>query len=41
VQFARYALWGVEEPCRYIFEQQEGQAPGEETRVAKTAEDGD
>ena len=23
VQFARYAMWGVEEPCRYIFEQQE------------------
>ena len=41
VQFARYALWGVEEPCRYIFEQQEGLAPGKETKVAKTAEDGD
>ena len=41
VQFARYAMWGVEEPCRYIFEQQEGLAPGKETKVAKTAEDGD
>ena len=41
VQFARYAMWGVEEPCRYIFEQQEGAAPGKETKVAKTAEDGD
>ena len=41
VQFARYAMWGVEEPCRYIFEQQEGAAPVNETKVAKTAEDGD
>ena len=41
VQFARYAMWGVEEPCRYIFEQQEGAATGKETKVAKTAEDGD
>ena len=41
VQFARYAMWGVEEPCRYILEQQEGVAPGKETKVAKTAEDGD
>ena len=41
VQFARYAMWGVEEPCRYIFEQQEGAAPVKETKVAKTAEDGD
>lgn len=41
VQFGRYALWGVEEPCRYIFEQMEGIAPGEETKVAKTDEDGD
>lgn len=41
VQFARYAMWGVEEPCRYIFEQQEGLAPGKETKVARTAEDGD
>ena len=41
VQFARYAMWGVEEPCRYIFEQQEGVAPGKETKVVKTAEDGD
>ena len=41
VQFARYAMWGVEEPCRYIFQQQEGVATGKETKVAKTAEDGD
>ena len=41
VQFGRYALWGVEGPCRYIFEQMEGIAPGEETKVAKTDEDGD
>ena len=41
VQFARYAMWGVEEPCRYIFEQQEGAVSGKETKVAKTAEDGD
>ncbi len=41
VQFRRYALWGVEEPCRYIFEQMAGIAPGEETKVAKTDEDGD
>ena len=41
VQFARYAMWGVEEPCRYIFQQQEEVATGKETKVAKTAEDGD
>ena len=41
LQFRRYAMWGVEEPCRYIFEQMAGIAPGEETKVAKTDEDGD
>ena len=41
LQFRRYAMWGVEEPCRYIFEQMAGVAPGEETKVAKTDEDGD
>ena len=39
VQFARYALWGVEEPCRYIFESEEER--GQEVKVARTAEDGD
>lgn len=41
VQFGRYAVWGVNEPCRYIFEQMEGAPVGEEIKVAKTAEDGD
>ena len=41
VQFGRYAVWGVSDPCRYIFEQMEGAPVGEETKVAKTAEDGD
>ena len=41
LQFRRYEMWGVEEPCRYIFEQMAGIAPGEETKVAKTDEDGD
>jgi hexosaminidase len=39
VQFARYALWGVEEPCRYIFESADLRGP--EVKVARTAEDGD
>lgn len=41
LQFRRYEMWGVKEPCRYIFEQMAGIAPGEETKVAKTDEDGD
>ena len=39
VQFRRYALWEVEEPCRYIFESGQERVP--EVKVARTAEDGD
>ena len=39
VQFARYGLWGVEKPCRYIFEAEELRGP--DVKVARTAEDGD
>ena len=41
LQFRRYGMWGVEEPCRYIFEQENGIAPGKEKKVAWTEEDGD
>lgn len=42
VQFARYALWGVEEPCRYIFEKEDSLlSGGPVVKVARTAEDGD
>lgn len=40
LQFRRYAMWGVEEPCRYIFEAED--APkGPDTKVAWTEEDGE
>ncbi len=42
VQFARYALWGVEDPCRYIFEKEDTLSSGVGAlKVARTAEDGD
>ena len=42
VQFARYALWGVEDPCRYIFEKEDTLSSGAGAlKVARTAEDGD
>ena len=42
VQFARYALWGVEDPCRYIFEKEDSLSLGTVVlKVARTAEDGD
>ena len=41
LQFRRYGMWGVGEPCRYIFEQENGIAPGKEKKVAWTEEDGD
>ena len=41
LQFRRYEMWGVGEPCRYIFEQEAGIAPGKEKKVAWTEEDGD
>lgn len=42
VQFARYALWGVEDPCRYIFEKEDTFSSGAGAlKVARIAEDGD
>ncbi len=39
LQFRRYRMWGVGDPCRYIFENSE--AVGAERKVAWTEEDGD